>query len=213
MKFTKGELNRVRERLWAFAEESTMRKIFGYCRVSTSDQNNNLQKDSLLSAGVTDLFEETASGAQRDRKELKKILELAREGDKLVVWRLDRLARSLKQLVEIIEDLGERGIQFQSLQESIDTSTSGGKLVFGIFASLAEFERNLIRERTNAGLAAARARGRIGGRPRALNNNQIADAHLMRDNGRSLKEIAEHFGISIGTVHNTLTRQEPAVES
>lgn len=181
-----------------------MQKIFGYCRVSTKDQNLDLQKDALVRAGCTDIFEEKASGAKHDRPELKKILDVARAGDKIVVWRLDRLARSLKQLIQIIEDLGERGIEFQSIQEAIDTSTSGGKLIFGIFASLSEFERNLIQERTIAGLVAARARGRVGGRPRALNDNQIADAKLMRENGRSLKEIAEHFCVAIGTAHKAL---------
>ena len=181
-----------------------MQKIFGYCRVSTSDQNLDLQKDALLKAGCTDVIEEKASGAKQDRPELQRMLELAREGDKIVVWRLDRLARSLKQLVELIEDLCERGIEFESVQESIDTSTSGGKLVFGIFASLAEFERNLIRERTVAGLESAKSRGRVGGRPKALNDNQIADAKLMREHGRTLTEIAEHFEISVGTAHKVL---------
>ena len=184
----------------------SQRKVFGYLRVSTADQNLDLQRDALIGAGVTDFMEEKASGAKTDRPELLRMLELARKGDKIVVWRLDRLARSLKQLVVLIEDLGERGIEFQSLQESIDTSTSGGKLIFGIFASLAEFERNLIRERTIAGLEAAKIRGRVGGRPRVLNDNQIADAILMRENGRSLTEIAKHFNIAVGTVHKALAR-------
>ena len=139
--------------------------LVGYARVSTQDQNMDLQTDALMAAGCDRLFIEKASGAQRDRPELRAALDYARAGDSIVVWRLDRLARSLGQLIETVGDLEERGIGFRSLTESMDTTTWGGKLIFHIFASLAEFERSIIRERTRAGLDAARARGRTGGRP------------------------------------------------
>ena len=137
--------------------------LIGYARVSTQEQDLALQLDALKAAGCERIYEERASGAQRDRPELKAALGYMREGDTLVVWKLDRLARSLKQLIDTVEDLGARGIGLRSLTEAIDTTTSGGKLIFHIFAALAEFERAVIRERTLAGLAAARARGRKGG--------------------------------------------------
>ena len=143
----------------------------GYARVSTQDQTLDLQKDALKKIGCTKIFTDTASGAQAERKGLEEALEFLREGDTLVVWRLDRLGRSLKHLIETITNLNKRKIGFQSLTESIDTTTSNGRLIFNIFASLAEFERDLIRERTKAGLAAARARGRVGGRPKAQTFN------------------------------------------
>src|ERR671923_1265567 len=131
----------------------------GYARVSTQDQTLNLQKDALEKIGCTKIFTDTASGAKAERKGLDEALEYLREGDTLVVWRLDRLGRSLKHLIETISQLDTRKIGFKSLTENIDTTTSGGKLIFHIFGALAEFERNLIRERTQAGLTAARARG------------------------------------------------------
>src|SRR5919201_955449 len=140
----------------------------GYARVSTQDQTLDLQKDALTKAGCERLFSDTASGASTERKGLEQALGQLREGDTLVVWRLDRLGRSLPHLIETVTALEQRGIGFRSLTESIDTTTSGGKLIFHIFGALAEFERNLIRERTLAGLAAARARGRSGGRPKVL---------------------------------------------
>src|SRR6187200_1319658 len=140
--------------------------LVGYARVSTQEQDLALQLDALRAAGCAKVYEEKASGAQRERPELKAALDYVRKGDTLVVWKLDRLARSLKQLIETVELLEDRGIGFKSLTESIDTTTSGGRLIFHIFAALAEFERNIIRERTTAGLNAARARGRVGGRPK-----------------------------------------------
>src|ERR687889_660183 len=140
----------------------------GYARVSTGEQTLHLQLDALRAANCGKIFEETASGAKAERLLLKEALAYARPGDTLVVWRLDRLGRSLKDLIETVADLATRGIGFKSLTEQIDTTTSGGKLIFHVFGALAEFERDLIRERTNAGLAAARERGRTGGRPKKL---------------------------------------------
>ena len=140
----------------------------GYARVSTQDQNLDLQKDALDKAGCTKIFVDEISGTVAQRAGLDKAKEVLRKGDVLIVWRLDRLGRSIRDLIDWVNHLEEEGIGFKSLQESIDTTTSSGKLVFHIFAALAEFERNLIRERTNAGLAAARARGRVGGRKKSL---------------------------------------------
>lgn len=139
---------------------------YGYARVSTGDQTTDLQQDALEKAGCNRIFTDVASGAKAHRPELDHMLDLLREGDTVVVWKLDRLGRSMQNLVELINDFDARGVQFRSLTESIDTSTPGGTLIFNIFGSLAQFERDLIRERTRAGLEAARARGRTGGRPR-----------------------------------------------
>src|SRR5262245_59819689 len=142
--------------------------LIGYARISTQDQTLNLQTDALKKAGCSQIFTDTASGVDSERPGLVKTISYLRPGDTLVVWRLDRLGRSLKHLIETIGDLQERGIGFRSIQENIDTTTSGGKLIFHVFGALAEFERDIIRERTKAGLAAARARGKQGGRPRVL---------------------------------------------
>src|ERR687890_470573 len=141
--------------------------LVGYARVSTSDQTLDLQHDALTTAGCTKIFTDTASGAQAERKGLSEAISYVRAGDTLVVWKLDRLGRSLKDLITRITELNDRKIGFKSLTENIDTTTSGGKLIFHIFGALAEFERDIIKERTNAGLTAARARGRQGGRPRS----------------------------------------------
>src|SRR5215208_6774592 len=145
----------------------------GYARVSTDDQNLDLQRDALEKAGCERIFTDRVTGTKAERKGLTEALSHLRSGDTLIVWRLDRLGRSLRHLIDTVTDLQERGIGFKSLQESIDTTTSGGKLVFHIFGALAEFEREIIRERTNAGLTAARARGRSGGRPKALSDKQV----------------------------------------
>jgi DNA invertase Pin-like site-specific DNA recombinase len=142
--------------------------LIGYARVSTQEQTLNLQQDALHNAGCNKIFTDTASGAKTERKGLDEALTYVRKGDILVVWRLDRLGRSLPHLITTMTDLENRGIGFKSLTENIDTTTSGGKLIFHIFGALAEFERNLIRERTQAGLIAARARGLTGGKPKAL---------------------------------------------
>jgi len=179
--------------------------LVGYARVSTQDQNPALQRDALTAAGCGKLFVEKASGAQRERPALGEALAFMRAGDTLVVWRLDRLARSLKQLIETVEDLDGRGIGLRSLTEAIDTTTSGGKLVFHIFAALAEFERSIIRERTMAGLAAARARGRTGGRPPALGDADIAAAKaLLADPAITARQVAERLGVSLSTLYRHL---------
>jgi DNA invertase Pin-like site-specific DNA recombinase len=148
--------------------------LIGYARVSTHEQTLHLQQDALTKAGCTKIFTDTASGAKTERTGLAEALNYVRKGDILVVWCLDRLGRSLPHLISTTADLEERGIGFKSLTENIDTTTSGGKLIFHIFGALVEFERNLIRERTQAGLTAARARGKKGGRPNAVTDRQIS---------------------------------------
>lgn len=179
--------------------------LVGYARVSTQDQNPSLQTDALTAAGCEKIFIERASGAQRDRPELKAAIEFLRSGDTLVVWKFDRLARSLKQLIETIEQLGARGIGFRSVTEAIDTGTSGGKLVFHIFGAIAEFERSIIRERTTAGLEAARARGRKGGRPPALSDKDIAAAKAMlADQAITVEDVAQRLNVAPSTLYRHL---------
>lgn len=181
--------------------------IIGYARVSTQDQNPELQVDSLNIAGCEQIFQEKITGKLRERPELSQCIKMLRKGDTLVVWKLDRLARSLKDLVEMINDLDERGICFKSLTESIDTNSSGGRLVFHIFGALAEFEHALIRERTIAGLKAARARGRKGGRKPAMSASDIQKAAAMlKDPLITKKEVASHFGVSRVTLNSSLSR-------
>jgi DNA invertase Pin-like site-specific DNA recombinase len=176
--------------------------LVGYARVSTTDQNLDLQRDALQAAGCERLFTDTASGAKAERPGLSDALKECRSGDTLVVWKLDRLGRSLPHLVETVRDLVSRGVGFKSLQESIDTTTSGGKLIFHIFASLAEFERDIIRERTLAGLSAARARGRKGGRPRSVDQKKVKAAlSLKNDKDHTIKEICQILGISRNTYY------------
>ncbi len=179
----------------------------GYARVSTEDQNTSLQMDALKCAGCEQLFEEKVSGKNKDRPELEVCLKVLREGDTLIVWRLDRLGRSLEHLVQIVHELEDRKIGFLSLTESIDTTNAGGKLIFHIFAALAEFERNLIRERTIAGLKAARARGRVGGRKAKLSNSDTRKAAAMLLDPLVTKtEVAKHFGISRVTLNSALVK-------
>ena len=174
--------------------------LIGYARVSTQEQNLDLQRDALNAAGCERLFADTASGAKAERPGLTAALEHCRAGDTLVVWKLDRLGRSLPHLVETVRELLDLGVGFKSLQEAIDTTTSGGKLIFHLFASLAEFERDIIRERTNAGLASARARGRIGGRPAGVDEKkQKAALALKANSAYSIREICEIVGISRNT--------------
>lgn len=183
----------------------------GYARVSTTDQNLDLQRDALQQAVCDRVFEDQASGSRADRPGLAEAIDFARRGDVLVVWKLDRLGRSLPHLIEVVGDLEGRGVGFRSLTESIDTTTSGGKLIFNIFASLADFERALIRERTNAGLKAARARGRIGGRPRAMTDEKVgAAARLLRD-GTPARDVARVIGVSVPTLYRWLpaSRESP----
>ncbi len=179
--------------------------LVGYARVSTQDQDPNMQVDALEKAGCERIFIEKASGAKRDRPELTAALDYARQGDTLVVWKLDRLARSLKQLVETVEGLEEREVGFRSLTETIDTTSAGGRLVFAIFAGLAEFERSIIKERTSAGLEAARLRGRVGGRPRSVSDEDIAAAKaLLKDPKITVKKVAERIGCSEATLYRYL---------
>ncbi len=184
--------------------------LVGYARVSTQDQDPALQLDALKAAGCEKVFTEKASGAQRERPQLQAALDYMREGDTLVIWKLDRLARSLKQLIETVEALSARGIGLRSLTEAIDTTTSGGKLIFHIFGALAEFERGVIRERTRAGLDAARARGRTGGRPPALSSADLAAAKaLLRDPDITVEQVARRLGV----VPSTLYRHIPGGRS
>ena len=169
----------------------------GYARVSTNTQDEALQLDALQKAGVDRVFIDRASGTLTERPGLRSALGCARAGDSLVVWRLDRLGRSLRHLIEVVRDLEERGITLVSLNESLDTSTPGGKLIFHIFGALAEFERELIRERTMAGLAAAKARGRIGGRPTVWTEHKLKTARSMKDSGDyDVTSIARVLGVS-----------------
>lgn len=176
--------------------------LIGYARISTADQNLDLQKDALTAVGCERIYTDIASGAKAQRPGLDDALQYCRTDDTLVVWKLDRLGRSLPHLVETVRDLVARNVGFRSLQENIDTTTSGGKLIFHIFASLAEFERDIIRERTNAGLSAARARGRTGGRPKGVDEKKKKAAlSLKKDPDRSIKEICEIVGISRNTYY------------
>lgn len=176
----------------------------GYARISTADQNLDLQRDALAQAGCDRLFEDQASGSRADRPGLVEATEFVRKGDVLLVWRLDRLGRSLPHLLDVVGGLAERGVGFRSLTESIDTTTSGGKLVFHVFGAIAEFERSLIRERTHAGLKAARARGRVGGRPRAMTGEKIVAAKRLLRDGTPVREVAEVIGVSVPTLYRWL---------
>ncbi len=179
--------------------------LIGYARISTQDQTLNLQQDALEKIGCNKIFTDTISGSTTQRKGLDEALEYVREGDTLVVWRLDRLGRSLRHLIETITKLNNRKIGFKSITESIDTTTSGGKLIFHIFGALAEFERDIIRERTNAGLQAARARGRLGGRPKAKTLNtskKVALAQSLYDNkNNTIEDICKTLTISRSTLY------------
>jgi DNA invertase Pin-like site-specific DNA recombinase len=182
--------------------------LIGYARISTSDQTLNLQKDALEKIGCSQIFTDTISGATTERQGLDAALSYVREGDTLVVWRLDRLGRSLKHLIETITKLNNRKIGFKSIRENIDTTTSGGKLVFHIFGALAEFERDIIKERTKAGLQAARTRGRLGGRPKALNAKKASIAQaLYKDKNNAIADICKTLNISRATLYR-YTRTE-----
>ncbi len=175
--------------------------IIGYARVSTDDQSLDSQKDALSAAGAKKVFADRISGSRRARPELDRMLEQLRDGDVVTVTKYDRLARSLKDLLEIVETIRERGAGFRSLAEDIDTTTPAGRLVFHVFASIAQFERERIAERTREGLASARKRGRIGGRPPALSPAQKDEVRRMRDiESRAVSEIARLFKVSERTV-------------
>lgn len=176
--------------------------LVGYARVSTRDQSPALQLDALRAAGCARVFEETASGAQRDRPQLAAALDYMRAGDTLVVWKLDRLARSTRQLIETVEALEARGVGFRCLTQDIDTTTPTGKLVFTVFSAIAEFERGLLRERTMAGLEAARARGRRGGRRKKLGPKDLAAARaLLADPAITVEDAAARLGVVASTLY------------
>jgi DNA invertase Pin-like site-specific DNA recombinase len=180
----------------------------GYARVSTEDQNLHMQEDALRSAGCEEIFTDIASGSKAQRPGLEKALDYAREGDMIVVWKLDRLGRSIQHLIQTVTLLIEKKIFFKSLQENIDTGSSSGRLIFHIFGALAEFERDLIRERTHAGLKAARIRGRVGGRPAMLDSRQITRMIEMYDEqNNTVAEICKIYDISRPSFYNYLKRR------
>jgi DNA invertase Pin-like site-specific DNA recombinase len=176
----------------------------GYARVSTTDQDLALQLDALTAAGCAKVFEDRASGARTDRPGLRAALDYAREGDVLVAWKLDRLGRSLPHLIETVAALERRGIGFRSLTEAIDTTTPGGRLVFHLFAALGQFERDLIRERTRAGLTAAAARGRTGGRQRVVTKEKLRRARELVDNGLTVREAAMRLKVGKTALYEAL---------
>jgi DNA invertase Pin-like site-specific DNA recombinase len=179
--------------------------LLGYARVSTDDQDLNLQRDALMQVGCDRIFEDHASGATATRPGLHAALEYARPGDSLVVWRLDRLSRSLSDLIAVVTRLDAHSIGLKSVHEAIDTTSSTGKLVFHLFGALAEFERALIRERTQAGLQAARARGRLGGRPKALSaDQQHVAVQLYEERQYTVSQICHMLGISKPTLYKYL---------
>lgn len=189
---------------------SMVSMIYGYARVSTGDQTTDLQRDALEKAGCDRIFMDVASGAKTHRPELDHMLDLLREGDTVVVWKLDRLGRSMQNLVDLMTTFDEKGVQFRSLTEAIDTSTPGGTLVFNIFGSLAQFERDLIRERTRAGLEAARARGRRGGRPAKLDERQITEVRRLYESGSvTVNQIAAMMSVGRSTIYRSLDHKSP----
>jgi DNA invertase Pin-like site-specific DNA recombinase len=176
--------------------------LIGYARISTRDQKPHLQRDALREAGCERIFEETASGAKRDRPELKAALDFMRSGDSLVIWKLDRLARSTRQLLETVEEFERRGFGLKILTQNIDTTNAGGRLIFTIFSAIAEFEREIIRERTCAGLDAARLRGHKGGRPRALSEKDLKQARaLLTDPEITVEDVARRLGVGPSTLY------------
>lgn len=184
-----------------------MGELLGYARGSTLEQNAVLQRDALGAAGCWRVFTDHVSGVREQRPELDRVLEALRPGDTLVVWRLDRLGRSLRHLIDVATDLAAREVGFRSLTESVDTTTPGGRLIFHMFGALAQFERELVRERTLAGLASARARGRNGGRPTIMTADKLAAARRMyAQRELSGEQIARALGVSRSTLYRALTK-------
>ena len=181
-------------------------QTYGYARVSTLDQDPQLQLDALQRAGVDRIFTDHASGTATARPQLDALLERAGAGDTIVVWRLDRLGRNMKHLLDLVTDLEARNVGLRSLNEHLDTTTANGRLIFAVMAALAEFEAALLRERTQAGLAAARAQGRVGGRPPAPTTDATSAAIDLRDQGRTVPEIAELLKVSRATVYRALQK-------
>ena len=175
--------------------------VFGYSRVSTTEQDQALQEDVLTKAGVDQIFPDTASGAKTSRPALDEPLSKLRPGDTVVVWRLDRLGRSLRHLIDVFSDLESKGVAIRSLTESLDTSTPGGRLIFHVFGALAEFERDLLRERTNEGLAAARARGRTGGRPSVWTAEKLRTAQDLLAQGTDIATVCRILGVSRASIY------------
>jgi DNA invertase Pin-like site-specific DNA recombinase len=185
-------------------------ELLGYARVSTLEQNAELQRDALDAAGCWRVFTDQVSGVTESRPELDRLLGQVRAGDTVVVWRLDRLGRSLRHLIEVVEDLSAQGVGFRSITEAIDTTTSGGRLIFHVFGALAEFERDLIRERTLAGLESARARGRMGGRPTVMTKDKTTAARRMyAQQDLPVARIAEVLQVSRSSVYRALRRTGP----
>lgn len=178
--------------------------LIGYARVSTQDQNLALQYDALTQAGCERIFEDKASGSRAERPGLHKAMEMLRAGDMLVVWKLDRLGRSVKQLVDMVESLQRQGVQFRSLTDAIDTSTASGRFFFHVMASLAEMERELTVERTRAGLETARAMGRKGGRKRLMTTSKLEAAKKLLTSGAEPREVAKNLGVSVPTLYRWL---------
>ncbi len=188
--------------------------LIGYARVSTDDQNLDLQRAALRDAGCERIYEDTVGGSRAERPGLKQAMEILRRSDTLVVWRLDRLARSLKHLIELSERIDAAGVGLRSVQESIDTTTSSGRLFFHLMGALGEFERNLIRERTRAGLEAARKRGKVGGRPRALSDGDLKAARaLLASDDMSVEEVARRVGVSPATLYRYLPGGRSSVQA
>jgi DNA invertase Pin-like site-specific DNA recombinase len=187
--------------------------LIGYARVSTRDQKPDLQRDALRQAGCERVFEETASGAKRDRPQLNAALDFMRGGDSLVVWKLDRLARSTRQLSETVEALERRAMGLKILTQNIDTASAGGRLIFTVFSAIAEFEREIIRESTRAGLDAARSRGRKGGRPRALSDKDLKQARaLLADPEITVEDVARRLGVGPSTLYRYLPAARQAAQ-
>jgi DNA invertase Pin-like site-specific DNA recombinase len=182
----------------------------GYARVSTEDQNLTLQTDALAKAGCERLFQDHMSGTRADRPGLREAMSHLREGDTLVVWKLDRLGRGVKGLVDLVAELAERKVHFQSLTDQIDTSTPAGRFFFHVMASLAQMERELIVERTRAGLEAARRQGRVGGRKRQMTESKVAAARQLLQGGISPGEVANNLGVSVPTLYRWLPASERA---
>lgn len=184
--------------------------LIGYARVSTGDQNLDLQKNALIRAECEQIFEDTASGKNAKRPGLRRAIRRLRPGDSLVVWKLDRLGRSVRDLITLVSELQERGIHFRSLTDSIDTSTPAGRFFFHVMSALAEMERELIVERTRAGLAAARDQGRIGGRRRVMTQEVVERARRMLSNGATRQQVADVIGVGVKTIYKYFPVMTPA---